>query len=117
MKRKYNCLYRKAQSKKHKTWDNDGYLIVDESHWILIDEDGKEVQRCSAKPISPESGVEIRLLGLEVQIGSEDSTLLTAPMIQSVKDSITQDSTTNSPLEAGMYRICFRSIFKKVSFL
>jgi hypothetical protein len=114
MKRKYNCMYRKAQFKKHKTWDNDGYLIVDENHWTLMDESGKEVLRCSAKPISPECGVEIRIAGIEVQLGSVESTM---------SDIVTQPkpvtspsvSAPNMPLEAGFYRIHYRSIFKKVS--
>ncbi len=68
MKRKYSCMYRKIQSKKHKTWDNDGYLLMEEQNWILFDENDKEIQRCAAKSVVPEPGVELRLSGVEIQV-------------------------------------------------
>lgn len=45
-KRSFNCLYRKPQgSKKHKSWDGDGKIVVDEIEgtWRLYSDEGKEL--------------------------------------------------------------------------
>lgn len=37
----YNVVYRKKQNKKHKTWDADGILLLQDKNVTLLDTEGK----------------------------------------------------------------------------
>ncbi|KAG9122857.1 helicase [Ceratobasidium sp. 392] len=69
-KRYYQVLWRTPQTKKHKTWDGDGVLVITGSHYDLLDEDAKPLG--SGKIMGDLSeGAEIKLGNRELQIERE----------------------------------------------
>ncbi|KAJ3318627.1 hypothetical protein HDV06_007152 [Boothiomyces sp. JEL0866] len=60
----FKCLYRKKQTKKHSTWDDDGYLKIG-SNITLLDDDKQPLKSTSLKKIETEI---INVGGLEVQV-------------------------------------------------
>ncbi|KAJ3261516.1 helicase [Boothiomyces macroporosus] len=60
----FKCLYRKKQTKKHSTWDNDGYLKIGTSI-VLMDENKQILKTVSSRKIETEI---INVGGLEVQV-------------------------------------------------
>ncbi|KAI8901475.1 SNF2 family N-terminal domain-containing protein [Globomyces pollinis-pini] len=46
----WNVVFRRRQFKKHKTWENDGYLLIGDSLWTLLNE-SKEIM-CKTAAIS-----------------------------------------------------------------
>ncbi|KAB5592863.1 DNA repair and recombination protein RAD54B [Ceratobasidium theobromae] len=63
----YQVLWRAPQTKKHKTWDGDGVLVITGSRYELLDEDAKPIG--SGKILGELSeGAEIKLGNRELQI-------------------------------------------------
>ncbi|KAF9905887.1 DNA repair and recombination protein rad54b [Linnemannia zychae] len=68
----FSVLWRKKTGKKHKTWDGDGVLVVNGSHAILKDMDGKEIGKGSGPAIAGLSaGDEISLGGKDIEVSSQ----------------------------------------------
>ncbi|KAG9084941.1 helicase [Ceratobasidium sp. UAMH 11750] len=63
--RYYQVLWRNPQTKKHKTWDGDGVLVITGARYELLDEDAKPIG--SGKILGDLSeGSEIKLGNREV---------------------------------------------------
>ncbi|CAE6468893.1 unnamed protein product [Rhizoctonia solani] len=66
----YQVLWRAPQTKKHKTWDGDGVIVITGSTYELLDEEAKTLG--SGKILGElVEGAEIKLGGREVQIERE----------------------------------------------
>ncbi|CEL61521.1 DNA repair and recombination protein RAD54B [Rhizoctonia solani AG-1 IB] len=66
----YQVLWRAPQTKKHKTWDGDGVMVITGSSYELLDEEAKTLG--SGKILGElVEGAEIKLGGREVQIERE----------------------------------------------
>lgn len=70
----YNVLWRKKTTKKHKTFDGDGVLIVTAGYAVLQDTTGKDLGRTMMK-VLPAVGDLVSISGKDVEI---DSMLLKA---------------------------------------
>ncbi|CAE6531661.1 unnamed protein product [Rhizoctonia solani] len=69
-KKYYQVLWRAPQTKKHKTWDGDGVLVITGSTYELLDEEAKALG--SGKILGElVEGAEIKLGGREIQIERE----------------------------------------------
>jgi DNA repair and recombination protein RAD54B len=69
----YRIMYRKPQSKMHKSFDGDGYLSINSQDkcWILLSEKGEELGRSTnVSGVIPNSGSEFKLGGKEVELVS-----------------------------------------------
>ncbi|XP_015191189.1 PREDICTED: DNA repair and recombination protein RAD54B-like isoform X1 [Polistes dominula] len=64
----FNVVFGKVTTKKHKTWDNDGYLEVSGKNAILKDQDGSIVGRTTVNPQSLDEGFRLIMGGKEVEI-------------------------------------------------
>jgi DNA repair and recombination protein RAD54B len=69
----YRVLYRKRQFKKHKTWDDDGYLTSAGGQTTLLDGEGKEIASGKSK-VSAEKEFSLGHYDLEITdiIAKED---------------------------------------------
>lgn len=65
----YNVLWRKKTTKKHKTFDGDGILIVSAGYAILQDTSGKDLGRTMMKAL-PALGDLVSISGKDVEIDS-----------------------------------------------
>ncbi|KEP49875.1 putative RAD54-DNA-dependent ATPase of the Snf2p family protein [Rhizoctonia solani 123E] len=69
-KKYYQILWRAPQTKKHKTWDGDGVLVITGSTYELLDEEAKTLG--SGKIVGElAEGAGIKLGGREIQIERE----------------------------------------------
>ncbi|KAK0495192.1 P-loop containing nucleoside triphosphate hydrolase protein [Armillaria luteobubalina] len=57
--------WRNHQSKKHKTWEGDGVVVVDGSQATLFDTDGKQIGQ-AARPTSLYEGLEMSIGGKDI---------------------------------------------------
>ncbi|KAF1811804.1 DNA repair and recombination protein RAD26 [Eremomyces bilateralis CBS 781.70] len=65
----YQVLWRKFTTKKHKTWDGDGVLVVSRGYAYLYDESGKELGKSAcSKPLF--SGSALSIGGKEIEVDS-----------------------------------------------
>ncbi|XP_043495651.1 DNA repair and recombination protein RAD54B-like isoform X1 [Polistes fuscatus] len=69
----FNVVFGKVTTKKHKTWDNDGFLEVNGKNAILKDQDGSIVGRTTVNPQSLDEGFRLFMGGKEVEIISRIS--------------------------------------------
>jgi hypothetical protein len=68
----YNCLWRKMTTKKHKTWDGDGVIVVLGKSYTLKDSEGKEIGKASSGSWGKlQSGETISIGGKDVEVVSE----------------------------------------------
>ncbi|ORX54329.1 hypothetical protein BCR36DRAFT_410865 [Piromyces finnis] len=66
----YNVVWRKKTTKKNKTWEGDGILIVNGKSLLLKDEDGKDIAKGQDRNKSLEEGVTLYLGQKEFEIMS-----------------------------------------------
>ncbi|KAI4504659.1 hypothetical protein M0802_000209 [Mischocyttarus mexicanus] len=64
----FNVVFGKVTTKKHKTWDNDGFLEVNGKSAVLKDQDGSIVGRTSVNPQNLDEGFRLFIGGKEVEI-------------------------------------------------
>ncbi|PBL03987.1 hypothetical protein ARMGADRAFT_1049644 [Armillaria gallica] len=93
--------WRNHQSKKHKTWEGDGVVVVEGSHATLFDTDGKQIGQ-AARPASLYEGLEMSIGGKDVGLECRttraeyhsgtcfgQATTVSAPLVTSVGPSKT----------------------------
>ncbi|KAH7335916.1 SNF2 family N-terminal domain-containing protein [Rhizoctonia solani] len=103
-KKYYEILWRAPQTKKHKTWDGDGVLVVTGSTYELLDEEAKTLG--SGKILGDlVEGAEIKLGGREIQIEREvpSSEFLSGKIFSGAASSYQPagKSTINPPRQTG----------------
>ncbi|KAJ3269734.1 helicase [Terramyces sp. JEL0728] len=93
----FKCLYRKKQTKKHSTWDSDGYLKLGASI-TLLDEDKQILKTTAMKKIDTEI---INVGGLEVLVPLDEITVYMANGTGSLPDDpvVVQKQSSNAPLK------------------
>ncbi|KAK2582718.1 hypothetical protein KPH14_004988 [Odynerus spinipes] len=64
----FNVVFGKKTAKKHKTWDNDGFLEVNGKHAVLKDEDRSIIARTTVKPENLDEGFRLFMGNREVEI-------------------------------------------------
>ncbi|KAL0128064.1 hypothetical protein PUN28_003357 [Cardiocondyla obscurior] len=64
----FNIVYSKASGKKHKTWDNDGFLEVCGKNAVLKDLDGKVMGRTKINSKTVAAGIRLFVGNKEVEI-------------------------------------------------
>eukprot|EP00833_Pecoramyces_ruminatium_P001923 jgi/Orpsp1_1/1175955/evm.model.c7180000055856.1 len=67
----FNVVWRKKTTKKNKTWEGDGILIVNGKSLLLKDEDGKDIAKGQDRNKSLDEGVILYLGQKEFEIMSE----------------------------------------------
>ncbi|KAJ1305825.1 hypothetical protein OPQ81_010552 [Rhizoctonia solani] len=104
-KKYYQILWRAPQTKKHKTWDGDGVLVIAGSTYELLDEDAKTLG--SGKILGElVEGAEIKLGGREIQIEREvpSSEFLSGKIFGGAASSYQaagKATTVNPPRQSG----------------
>ncbi|KNE64148.1 hypothetical protein AMAG_09199 [Allomyces macrogynus ATCC 38327] len=75
----YSILWRKKTTKKHKSWDGDGRLVVTDTHAILLDQDGRDIGKGRRPNQELQIGMELSILGKEIEIVGFLESRLDAP--------------------------------------
>lgn len=85
----FNVVFGKVTNKKHKTWDNDGFLEVNGKSAILKDLDGSIIGRTTVNPENLNEGFRLYMGNKEVEIISSISLdkILTNNTCKDVEDN------------------------------